>query len=72
MSTTKFNPFLFFANIISVVLIVMLILSDAGITGYTIAPTDMKLSNMPTFAIFFVLVTLMLDVYFYIKGRMSK
>jgi hypothetical protein len=69
---TKFNFLLFFANIVSAILMVVFILSDVGITGYTIAPTNLKLSKMPAFAIFFVMITLMLDVYFYIRGRMNK
>lgn len=65
---------LFIANVVSAVFIVNILLVSPSITGFVVAPADVNLdlSSPLGIAIAFIIITLALDIYFYLKTKKEK
>jgi len=62
---------LFIANIVSAILLINLAFSNPSITGLAITLTDAKatLLNPIVFVNIFVITTIVVDVYYYLKAK---
>ena len=62
---------LFILNIVSAILLISLAFSNPSITGFATTLTDAKstFASPLAFANIFIIITLSLDVYFYLKSK---
>lgn len=62
---------LFIANIVSAILLINFLFINPSITGFAVAPTkfNLDLSSPLGIAVLFIIITIALDIYFYIKSR---
>jgi len=62
---------IFIANIVSAIFLINLLFVNPTITGFAVAPdkATLDISSPLGFAVLFIITTIALDVYFYLKTK---
>ena len=63
---------LFIMNAVSAIFLANILITQPSITGFAVAPaSNIDLASPLGFAVMFIIVTISLDIYFYLRSRKS-
>ncbi len=62
---------LFILNVVSIIFLINIILTGPSITGFAVSQTkpNIDIASPLGFALLFIIITIALDIYFYLKTK---